>query len=273
MERSFDRIEYHYHVERELADRVRQAAPADRRQMYGRVYDELFARVPDHPQLTRKWSAEKQAARLEPQLKLLARFLDSSSRFLEIGAGDCSLTRKIAPQVSRCYALDVSPTIISSVPIEPNMEVLLSDGCDIPVKEGSVTVAYSYQVIEHMHEDDALEHLKNVYRALAPGGVYVCVTPNRLNGPHDVSQYFDATAKGFHMKEYTISELSRVFLEVGFRNTSPYVGIQTRYYAFPSALLGGLESGLSTLPFSWRRKVAGLKGISNLLFISMAGRK
>jgi SAM-dependent methyltransferase len=273
MARSFERIKYHYHVERELADRVRQAAPADRRRMYGQVYDELFARVPDHPQLARKWSAEEQSARLEPQLKLLARFLDSSSRFLEIGAGDCSLSTRIAPRVSKCYALDVSPAIVSNAQLEPNMEVLLSDGCDIPLSEGSVTVAYSYQVIEHMHPDDAVEHLRNVYKVLAPDGVYICVTPNRLNGPHDVSQYFDPKAMGFHMKEYTVMELRGLFKKAGFRTTTPYVGVRNRYYAISTILLGVLEGALSALPFSLGCKAARLKGISNLLFISMAVRK
>lgn len=33
--------------------------------------------------------------------------------------------------------------------------------------------------------------LANFHRALAVGGVYICVTPNRLGGPQDISQHFD----------------------------------------------------------------------------------
>ena len=39
--------------------------------------------------------------------------------------------------------------------------------------------------------------LANLYRALKPGAVYVCITPNRLSGPHDISLYFDSVATGF----------------------------------------------------------------------------
>lgn len=273
MERSFERIKYHYQVERELADRVRQAGATDRRRLYALVYDELFARVPDHPQLARQLSPETKAARLEPQLALLARFLEPSSVFLEIGAGDCSLSSRVAPKVAKCYALDVSPTILSNAKLEPNMELLLSDGCSIPLSKGSVSVAYSYQVIEHMHEDDALEHLKNVHEVLRPGGTYLCVTPNRLDGPHDVSQYFDATATGFHMKEYTLTELCGLFRKAGFRGTTPCVGIRAHYYAVPKLALAALEGALLALPSFARRKLAGLPGVRNMLFISLAARK
>jgi hypothetical protein len=44
----------HYEVERELADALRRAGPHERRSLYATLYDELFRRVPHHPQLTRK---------------------------------------------------------------------------------------------------------------------------------------------------------------------------------------------------------------------------
>ena len=56
-------IEHHYRVELELAGRLRAAPRAERLSLYGPLYDELFRRVPNHPQLTRKVSeAERRAA-------------------------------------------------------------------------------------------------------------------------------------------------------------------------------------------------------------------
>ncbi len=52
--RPVEQIREHYEIEKELADRLRLSSRAERRQMYGRVYDELFRRVPHHSQLTRK---------------------------------------------------------------------------------------------------------------------------------------------------------------------------------------------------------------------------
>lgn len=62
--------------------------------------------------------------------------------------------------------------------------------------------------MEHLHPDDAYEQLQEIYNALIPGGIYICITPNRLSGPHDVSQYFDSIATGFHPKEYTTVEMN-----------------------------------------------------------------
>ena len=72
---------------------------------------------------------------------------------------------------------------------------------------GSVDLAFSDQLMEHLHPDDAVEQLRNIHRALKPGGVYVCVTPNRLYGPSDISAFFDDEARGFHLKEYSLDEI------------------------------------------------------------------
>jgi hypothetical protein len=55
---------------------------------------------------------------------------------------------------------------------------------------------YSKELMEHLHCDDvdpAVEHLPGA----RPSGVYVCITPNRLGGPHDISRNFDDVATGF----------------------------------------------------------------------------
>jgi hypothetical protein len=58
---------------------------------------------------------------------------------------------------------------------------------------------------------------------LVPGGAYICVTPNRLSGPHDISRYFDKVATGFHMKEYSIRELEATFRKAGFADVRAFV--------------------------------------------------
>jgi len=270
--RTREELEYHYRIERELADRLRNADRAGRALLYGRVYDELFQRVPLHPQLTRREDAQARAMAVTERLALLERFLGPETVFLEIGAGDSSLSRQAARYVKQCYALDVSREILKTA-TEPNMQVILSDGCSIPLPPASVTLAYSYQVMEHIHSDDAVEQLQNIFRALAPGGIYLCVTPSRLNGPHDVSRYFDSVASGFHLKEYTFTELAELFRRAGFRKAKPYVGLSHRYFELPLPLLIALEAFLERLPVKLRRWIGNLRGFQNFLFISLAGVK
>jgi len=140
------------------------------------------------------------------------------------------------------------------------------------VPPGSVTVAYSNQLMEHLHPDDAREQLRNIFEALAPGGRYVCLTPNRLNGPHDVSRHFDETATGFHLKEYTIGELRTLFKQAGFSTVDLYLGGKGFYRGFPLCL-PPLRRGLSNLPISLRKAIARSLPVRALLFGRLVGTK
>ena len=71
-----------------------------------------------------------------------------------------------------------------------------------------------------------MKQLKNIYQALAPGGSYLCFTPNRLSGPHDISKYFDEVATGFHLREYTNTELVAIFKKTGFSEIMVYMGFK-----------------------------------------------
>src|SRR6188768_475230 len=121
-------VEYHYRVEIELAQRLRSAPRDERLGLYGQVYDELFRRVPNHPQLTRKVSEAERRAAVADRVSLLRRFIDPQTVFLEIGAGDGSLTLEVARHARQCYALDVSKEILSGLHA-PRVQTVLSDGC------------------------------------------------------------------------------------------------------------------------------------------------
>lgn len=262
--RSAPDVEHHYRVEIELAGRLRNAPRDERLGLYGRLYDELYQRVPDHPQLTRKVSAAERSDAIADRVTFLQRFIDPQTVFLEVGAGDCSLTVAMAERIRKAYALDVSREIISGAQ-HPRLEPVLSDGCSVPVPPGSVTLAYSNQVMEHIHPDDALEQLRNLFAAIAPGGSYLCITPNRLNGPHDVSKYFDNVARGFHLKEYTNTELEQLFRGVGFRQVHAYPRFGRRFVRVPLGVVKTVEAVLEVLPAAWRRSVGRLPIIRNLL--------
>ena len=78
------------------------AAPrGERLRLYGPLYDELFRRVPNHPQLTRKVSEAERRAASDDKFSLLARFIDQDTVFLEIGAGDCAFTLAVADRGAR----------------------------------------------------------------------------------------------------------------------------------------------------------------------------
>ena len=254
--RTPDRILAHYLVERELADRLRAATPEERLHLYGAAYEEMFRRVPDHPQLRKTSTPEMQHAQVASQIPALEHFIGPDVTFLEVGAGDCSLSIKLASRLKQVYVLDVSPTIMAPAAGVPKITMAVSDGRNIPVPPRSIDLAYSNQLLEHLHPDDALAQIGEIVKAIAPGGRYLCVTPHRYNGPHDVSRGFGTKATGFHLREYTTLELARLFKRAGFDRVSCLVGAKGRFVEIPVPVVGVLERLLSMFPESLRTRIA-----------------
>jgi SAM-dependent methyltransferase len=261
--RSLNQIQEHYEIEKELASRLRNSNVKERQYLYTALYDELFKRVPLHPQLIRKSSPEITAWIVAQRMQLLGRFLKPHRTFLEIGPGDCALSIEASKHVKKVYAVDVSNEIAKNIVFPQNFEFLISEGCNIPVPENSIDVAYSHQLMEHLHPDDAFTQLQNIYKALAPKGIYICITPNRLSGPHDISKYFDEVATGFHLKEYTVTELAELFRSVGFSKISLYKSYRQTSLEIPLnsvtlPIFRICEEFLGILPYLLRRKIASL---------------
>lgn len=260
-QRPSEQLEEHYRVEKALAQQLRRADKAERKGLYTSLYDKLYTSVTHVPKLKRKADPEATAWVVAQRLQLLSQYLSPDLTFLEIGPGDCSLSVAVARQVKQVYALDVSNEITKNLEMPDNFALAISDGCSVPVPAGTVQLAYSHQLMEHLHPEDAQEQLSGIYRALAPGGKYICITPNRLSGPHDISRYFDDVATGFHLKEYTVSELYQLFKQVGF---SKVVWVKNKgkiTLKFPLnlatiPLIKVTEWSLDRLPFTFKRKIA-----------------
>jgi SAM-dependent methyltransferase len=200
-------------------------------------------------------------------------FLRALSSGLEIGPGDCSVALEAARRVRECIVVDVSTEITRKAEWPDNFHLIISDGSSVPVPEGSVDIAYSNQLMEHLHPDDARQQLVNVQRALKPGGRYICRTPNRLSGPHDISRYFDETATGFHLREYTLTELAKVFRDVGFAHLGAFVVVRGRFLPHPLAPVLTIEWILEHLPRRLCRPLAASRLIQLALGVNLVGRK
>lgn len=256
----------HYRLEKELANKLRNATREERRELYSRVYDEFYKRVPGP-------SAPEMAKELSRQVTFLRRFLTRDQLLVELGPGDCSLAFAVSPLVNKVIAVDVSKEVSARRAHPENFQLLISDGLSVPLSDNVASVVYSNQLMEHLHPDDALLQLRSIYRVLVSGGIYICVTPNRLNGPHDVSKHFDDVATGFHLKEYTTTELTRLFTAVGFADIKVYCGVKGLYRAVPKLLVRLVEGFLSGLPLFLRLPLARSYPLRVLLGIRLVGIK
>jgi SAM-dependent methyltransferase len=272
-ERTADQIRRHYEVERSLALRLRNATRVERRKLYTAVYDELLRTVPDHPLLVRKASPEESARAVADKMRLLRPFVRADSVCLELGPGDCALSFELSKVCEKVYGVDVSHELTRADERPQNFELKLSDGCSVPVPPNSIDFAYSNALMEHLHPEDAYEQLQNVFAALAPGGAYLCATPNRLRGPNDISKGFDETATGLHLKEYTVTELAHLFRKAGFAKVKQVVKIRKDYRTIPLWPAMLVESALSLLPRSIVKAIARRPPIRHVLGIRIVGYK
>jgi SAM-dependent methyltransferase len=254
--RSLERLRAHWEIERELATRLKAADREERTVLYGSLYDELFRRVPDHPQVVWRADPSERKTTAGRQAAVVRRFLPRNGVFLEIGAGDCALSLALATHARHVYAVEVSREIAHTEDAPENFELLITDGRAIPVEPDSVDVAYSNQLMEHLHPDDALEQLNGIVSALRPGGKYICFTPNRLLGPSDISQFFeDEVASGFHLKEYSNRELRDLFKAAGFASVNVIAITRGRVRVLPMAPIAGCELAFGALPTSARLRL------------------
>ena len=115
--------------------------------------------------------------------------------------------------------------------------------------------------------------LQNIHRALANDAIYICLTPNKLDGPHDISMYFDEKATGFHLKEYTYSELRDLFRSAGFAKDFAIVGARGRYIRCPTIIPIVAEYVLALFPTDIRRKLASTRLFKAILAIRIVGVK
>ncbi|MEE4273841.1 MAG: methyltransferase domain-containing protein [Thermoanaerobaculales bacterium] len=241
------RLRAHFEIERELADRLRNAGRDRRKTLYREVYDELFERV----ELV--GNAEAQQSQVGLLLELLGPFLDGVSSFLEVGAGACELSLELAPRVDRVWAVDAVDPGIESPP--QGFTFVPSHRLASVVPASSVDLALSCHTIEHLHPDDLRDHLWEVRNALAPGGAYVIVTPNRLYGPHDISRYFSDVPLGFHLREYTHTELAAELTAAGFARVRLIGGVGEAPKPGTAWKVRIAEAVLDVLPAGWRRRL------------------
>ncbi|MFA4872451.1 MAG: class I SAM-dependent methyltransferase [Patescibacteria group bacterium] len=252
-----------YNLEKKLSDQLRTISSEGREQMYAKVYRGFF----DMAKQIEGWEGDAEikenAAKELQKLNLLRHLVHPNTTFIEFGAGDCALALAVARFAGYVYATETTNMLPNNVALPSNFELILVPLQENLLKRESMDLAYSNQFIEHLHPDDAKEHIKKVYLLLRMGGRYLCMTPNKLTGPHDISRYFTSTPTGFHLKEYSFKELIKLFRDNGFSELITYIGGKGYYMRCNINVVLFIERLFSKLPLKIRQNFP-LGGVLNV---------
>jgi SAM-dependent methyltransferase len=248
---AYDKYE-HFVLEKKLADELRGSTLDQRRTMYNSVYTKLFSTFPE---LSHNLD-QTEADRIDWQVKLVKRLFDKNKVFMEIGAGDCILSKALAPHFKKIIAYEVANSIPFIEGRPDNLELRIFNGFDMDAQPESVDIVYSNQVFEHLHPDDTLPLLQKYHSFLKKDGNLVVITPHILTGPHDISRDFTPDPQGFHLKEYTYKELRDQLKQTGFHKIKAYAGYSKwGYFPISMSLLIMLEKMGNGAPKFLRKKL------------------
>jgi SAM-dependent methyltransferase len=255
-----------YETEIKHSNRLRISDTKKRKLLYEKVYEDYYSELPFHPAFKVKNNFEIQKNRLDFQLNKLIPIVNKNQVFVEVGAGDCALSKQLSSYVGKIYALEISQTYaMQENELPSNMEIVIFDGFNFPFEANSIDFVYSNQLIEHLHPDDAIEQLRSIFNCLKKGGRHMIITPNRLLGPGDITGHFGDEPIGFHLKEYTDLELRSILKSVGFKKFKFQTIIKGKSIYVPLLIKWVLESYFSKISKQKRERLLKYR-IFNLFF-------
>lgn len=157
-----------------------------------------------------------------------ARDVYDSWKILEVGCGAGDLLLDLARHGYRnVVGIDIAPAAIRlahrkleehNLTIE-GLHCISLDGFCSQFPDARFDMIIHCHVIEHLVPMQIQTFLDQVSKCLTMNGYMVVITPSRLTGPHDNTRFFKppgAEPEGFHMREYSLSELKQLLSQAGF---------------------------------------------------------
>ncbi len=130
-------------------------------------------------------------------------------RVLEVGSGEgygASILAK-SEKVDEIIGIDVdlnSTDLAFKKYKSDNLDFQHFDGVKIPFEDKTFECVVSFQVIEHIHEDE--NYISEIFRVLKNGGVFILTTPNRIHRLKLRQKPWNR----FHVREYSFDSLKKV---------------------------------------------------------------
>jgi SAM-dependent methyltransferase len=144
----------------------------------------------------------------------------------ELGFGSGTLLQAASEAGFRVGGLEVADQLyqesLQRIPEQEHENLVLGNFLEndrIESLASHFSLVYWNDVFEHIPVDEIEDYLARIHQLLVPGGRLITITPNWHMRPMDVTADHlpgRSTAVGFHLKEYTLSEVCRLLSQAGF---------------------------------------------------------
>ena len=134
--------------------------------------------------------------------------IQPDAEVIDIGCGTGYGTRVLADHGASVTGLDIDAGTIEHAKSRygaARCTFQLYDGRSLPFTDGRFGAAVSFQVIEHVPNDDRF--VAEARRVLCEGGVFLVTTPNRVLRLRDGERPWNR----FHVREYAVDQLATLF--------------------------------------------------------------
>ncbi len=147
-------------------------------------------------------------------------------RLFEIGYGSGTMLKQVSEEGFRVSGIEVSSAMrdeaLGVLGEGFADQLLLGDLCSSEKQSlaDRPSLVYWNDVFEHICPDEITDYLRQIHQLLIPGGTLVTITPHWLLRPSDVTGDYcppRTKARGLHLKEYRLAEVSRLLKQTGFR--------------------------------------------------------
>lgn len=258
--------QHHYEVEADYA-RCMLQSPKDspeRRDLFQEAYTTVIGDIIERCNP----GGASSDANLRLILSTVNALVPAGASVIDVGCGDGSLVFSLLRQGYDASGLDVSMDCI--VRAKEKLRSLsaedLVEHVDVidyqPDRDFDCIVLDN--VIEHLVPDTITDVLSKCYDMLGSEGYLIVLTPHRFSGPHDISYLFlplGAKAEGFHLKEFSFTDLEEALREAGFQQV----------LGFPIHPRLIQKIGVNPRPSTWAaRKARYHESISEKRFFSSA---
>jgi len=216
---------HHYEIEKQYARQILEApkGSGERRRLFQQAYSDVIGNIIE---IYNPGGGETNYTDTVVGIvnSLLPQSRKPSAKIFDLGCGSGNLLMALAKDGYRVYGIDVSQSSIEQAKQDLGA-FAMSDHIqhgdvldyDPPTKFDLIVMD---NVIEHLVPDETPDILAKCYEMLGNDGYLIVLTPHSFSGPHDISKYyvpFGAKAEGFHLKEFSFTDMNEFLLQAGFQ--------------------------------------------------------